>query len=175
VAGAAAEVALADALAGRARKGVAVQHLRSALADGELSDQQRLPALELLAQLLEEAGAPAAAAEALREALHLEEDNERRLRLARAEFSADLPAAAEANLQRIDRSTLDTQASLLWFDLAADLAQADGNAEATVQLRQAAAAIGPTAARHELLASALLQRDGSEDREAARRQLAVAI
>lgn len=174
-AGSEAEIALAYSLVRRGREGAAVHHLRHALAQADLADHQRLPALELLAQLLQQAGAPQRAGAALQAALELEEDPERRLRLARAQYEAGQTAAAQSNLQQIERARLGPQASLLWLDLAGDLATRDGKLDAAIQMRQAAAALGPTAVRHELLASALLKRNGIDDRRAAREHLAVAV
>lgn len=174
-AGSEAEIALAYSLAGRGRSGAAVHHLRQALAKADLSVPQRLPALELLAELLQQAGAPARAADALQQALELEEDPERRLRLARAQYEAGLTIVAKATLQEIERDALGTEASLFWFDLSADLAHSEGKLEVALQMRQAAAALGPTASRHELLASAFLLRDEAGDHNAAREHLAIAI
>src|SRR5690625_3929305 len=154
-AGAEAELALAYSLMASGRRGAAAHHLRQAVAQAELPRDQRLPALDLLAQLLQEAGHPERAAEVLGQALQLEEDPERRLRLARALQQAGETAAADASLRQVDRDALDPDASLLWFDLAADLAAAREEVEAAVQLRQAAAAIAPPAPRPELPARAL--------------------
>jgi tetratricopeptide (TPR) repeat protein len=174
-AGAEAELALAYSLAARGRRGAAAYHLRQALAQAELPSQRRLPALDLLGQLLQEAARPDRAADVLQQALHLEDSPERRLRLAQALQQAGETAAAEASLHEVDRSLLDPAALLLWYDLAAELAEGSEKIEAAVQLRQAAAALGPTSARHELLAKALLRRNGTTDHEAARGHLAVAI
>jgi len=174
-AGAAATLALAYALLRRGRKGPAAHLLRRALARPGLAEPERVTALAALATVLEEVQAFEPAAEVYAEALALGEDPLLRLGLARASFGAGWPLRAERLLLPLDGESLPPPERARLLDLRAELARARDDGTAEVEARRQAAALAPTAARYELLASAQLRWGGAGDRGAARASLAQSL
>jgi len=174
-AGPAATLALAYALLRRGRQGPAVHLLRRALAQAELAEPERVTALVALAAVLEEAQAFEAAAEAYAEALATGEDPALRLGMARAVFGAGRTLEAEALLAPLDGAALAPAERARLFDLEAELARVRDDGTAEVEARRQAAALVPSAARYELLASALLRRGHAGDAGRARASLAQSV
>lgn len=179
-AGPAATLALAYALLRRGRQGPAAHLLRRALARPELasaalSTAERITALVALAAVLEEAQAFEAAAESYAEALAMGEDPALRLGLARAVFGAGRTLEAEELLAPLDGEVLAPPERARLFDLQAELARVRDDGTAEVEARRQAAALVPSAARYELLASALLRRGQAGDAGRARASLAQSV